>query len=220
MGTTSDAKVTPGTGNNIATYDITEDSETKKIQRVVLSDSLGADALPQGVTVETRYFSAAFSTLTRPANVTVYTANDSISDNATAASVSALSATVANTNDDPLCITELLIDTTDTGLASGVQVRAYLFNSDPTASTGVGAGDNAAYSQKRAGFIGSMSGTFRAFSDGGKARLVPDEGSFIVTKPSSGGKTVWVQFQTLGPFTPSANSTTIIATARGFQGRA
>lgn len=169
---------------------------------------------------ESRYFSAAFTTLTRPANVTAYAANQSISDNATAGSVTALSATVSDQNDDPVCITDILLDTTDTGLAAGVQVRAFLFNSDPTASTGVGAGNGAAYSNKRAGFIGSCSGTFRAFSDGGKARLVPDEGSYIITKPVSGGATIYIQYQTLGAFTPSANSTTIIGTARGFQGRA
>lgn len=40
--TTSDVKITPGSGVNIATYDITEDTETKKIQRVALTDSTGA----------------------------------------------------------------------------------------------------------------------------------------------------------------------------------
>lgn len=43
MATTSDVKVTAGTGTNVATYDITEDAETKKLQRVVLSTNAGAD---------------------------------------------------------------------------------------------------------------------------------------------------------------------------------
>lgn len=182
--------------------------------QVIISPSSSAQSLDMS-----RLISAAFTTLTRPANTTAYSANDSISDNATPASVSALPATVSDINDAPLILTELLLDTTDTGLAAAVQVRAYLFNSDPTASSGVQGGDNTAYSNKRAGFIGSMSGTFRAFFDGGKARLVPDEGSYIVTKPQSGGQQLWIQFQTLGAFTPSANSTTIAATVRGFQGR-
>lgn len=46
--TTSDVKITPGSGANVATYDITEDSETKKIQRVAITDSTGA-----GVTTAT-----------------------------------------------------------------------------------------------------------------------------------------------------------------------
>jgi hypothetical protein len=178
-------------------------------------------------------FSAAFTTLTRPANTTAYTAADSISDNATAGSVTALSATVSDTNDDPITITEILINSTDTGLA-GKRIRAYLFNSDPTASTGVGAGDNAAYSQKKAGYIGSCSGVLETgFSDGTVGRLVPSyndgaaastanaqAGGFIVTKPTAGAKTLYIQYQAIDGFTPSANSTTIIGTARGYQGRA
>ncbi|MBN8987428.1 MAG: hypothetical protein J0H42_04230 [Rhizobiales bacterium] len=167
-----------------------------------------------------RYVSASFTQLVRPANVTPYSPNDSISNNSTAGSVMALSATVSDVNDDPVCLTELLLDTNDTGLAASVPVRAFLYNSDPTATSGVGAGDNATYSNKRAGYLGSMSGTFRAFSDGGKARLVPDEGGYIITKPSSGGVTVWIQHQTLNGFTPSANSTTIDGVVKGFQGRA
>jgi hypothetical protein len=180
-----------------------------------------------------KLISAAFSTLTRPANTTAYSGGDSISDNATAASVTALSATVSDVNDDPIFISEILISSTDTGLA-GKRIRAYLFNADPTANTGVGGGDNAAYSQKRAGYIGSCSGVLESgFSDGTVGRLVPSfadgaaagsahamAGGFVVTKPTSGAKTLFIQYQAVDAFTPSANSTTIIATARGWQGRA
>lgn len=173
-------------------------------------------------------FSAAFTTLTRPANTTAYAAADSISDNATAGSVTALSATLSDTNDDPIFISEILVSSTDTGL-NGKKVRAYLFNSDPTASTGVGGGDNAAYSQKKAGYIGSFMGWMETgFSDGSVGRLVPtfnetnfsSAGGYIVTKPTSGAKTLYIQYQAVEAFTPSANSTTIIGTARGWQGRA
>lgn len=173
-------------------------------------------------------FSATFSTLTRPANTTAYTAADSISDNATAGSVTALSATISDVNDDPIFISEILISSTDTGLA-GKKVRAYLFNSDPTASTGVGAGDNVAYSQKKAGYIGSFMGYMETgFSDGTVGRLVPSfnetnfsqAGGFIVTKPTSSAKTLYIQYQAVEAFTPSASSTTIIGTARGWQARA
>jgi hypothetical protein len=175
-----------------------------------------------------RAFVAAFSTLTRPANTTAYTAGDSISDNATAGSVTALSATISDTNDDPITITDIIVNSTDTGLA-GKKIRAYLFNSDPTASTGVGGGDNAAYSQKKAGYIGSFMGWMETgFSDGTVGRLVPtfnetnntQAGGFIVCKPTSGAKTLYIQYQAVEAFTPSANSTTIIGSARGFQGRA
>jgi hypothetical protein len=173
-------------------------------------------------------FSATFSTLTRPANTTGYSAADSISDNATAGSVTALSATVSDVNDDPIFISEILVKSTDTGLA-GKKLRAYLFNADPTASSGVGAGDNAAYSQKINGYIGSFMGYMETgFSDGTVGRLVPSfnetnysqAGGFVVTKPTSSARTLYIQYQAVEAFTPSANSTTIIGTARGWQARA
>jgi hypothetical protein len=42
--TTADVKVTPGSGANVATFSITEDAETKQIQRVALTDSTGANS--------------------------------------------------------------------------------------------------------------------------------------------------------------------------------
>ncbi len=177
-------------------------------------------------------FTAAFTTLTRPANTTAYAAADSISDNATAGSVAALTATLSDTNDDPIFISDILVTSTDTGLA-GKRIRAYLFNSDPTASSGVSGGDNAAYAQKKAGYIGSLSGVLETgFSDGTVGRLVPayndgaaaatpnaPAGGFIVVKPTSGAKTLFIQYQAVDGFTPSANSTTIIGSARGWQAR-
>lgn len=173
-------------------------------------------------------FSAAFTTLTRQANVTPYSAGDSISDNATAGSVTALSATISDVNDDPIFISDILVSSTDTGLA-GKKLRAYLFNSDPTASSGVSGGDNLAYAQKKAGYIGSFMGYMETgFSDGTVGRLVPSfnetnlsqAGGFFVAKPTTGAKTLFIQYQAVEAFTPSANSTTIIGTARGWQGRA
>lgn len=218
------------------------------VLRVALAtDSPGVTTLGQGAMaaslpvvvasnqsgLETRAISAAFTTLTRAANTTAYTALDSISDNATAGSVTALTGTFSDVNDDPIFISEILINSTDTGLA-GKRVRAYLYNSDPTASSGVVAGDNVAFSNKKAGYIGSFSGVLETgFSDGTVGRLVPSyadgaaasapnaaAGGFIVTKPTSGAKTLFIQYQAVDGFTPSANSTTIIGTARGWQGRA
>lgn len=189
---------------------------------------LGDGAGGQLKSLSNKAFAAAFTTLTRPANTTAYAAGDSISDNATAGSVTALSATVSDVNDDPIFISDILVTSTDTGLA-GKKLRAYLFNSDPTASSGVGAGDNTAYSQKKAGYIGSFMGWMETgFSDGTVGRLVPafnetnntQAGGFVVAKPTSGAKTLYIQFQAVEAFTPSANSTTLIATARGWQARA
>lgn len=168
-----------------------------------------------------RLINAAGSTLTRPANTTAYAAGDSISDNATAGSVTALTVNVAEANDLPVAITGIELDTTDTGLAAGTQVRVHCFASNPTSGSGVGAGDNAAWSNKRAGWRGSFLGTFKAFSDGGKAICVPEDGQpYMVSEPGSGAQTLWWQAQAVTGFTPSANSTTIIPRFKGFQGRA
>lgn len=187
---------------------------------------------PWGTGMSPKGFAAAFTTLTRPANATSYTKGDSISNSATAASVTALSATVSDTNNHPVTVTEILVTSSDTGLG-GKRLRANIFNADPTTSTGVGAGDNAAYSNKRAGYVGSFAGIMEAFSDGSAGRLVPSmndgatsptpyaaAGGHVVTLPSSGGKLLYIQFIAGDDFTPSASSTTITATARGFQGRA
>lgn len=164
-------------------------------------------------------------TLTRAANATPYSANDSISDNATPGSVTPLVATLSQDNDAPVTVTAIDLDTTDTGLAAGVQVDVLVFNADPTANSGVGGGDNLAYSQKRAGFVGRFRGTFTAFSDGGRATCVAVDGANNVLQgghivsPAAGGTQVWLQYKAIGGFTPSGSSTTIAARLRGYQGR-
>lgn len=187
---------------------------------VVLASDVG---LPAGTSligkVKTKFIVAAGAALTRPANTTAYTANDAISDNATAGSVTAKTITLSDVNDDTVTIERLRLASTDTGIAAK-SVRAWLYSSDPTASTGVAGGDNAAFSNKQAGFIGTMSGTFRTFADGAVAILVPDEGARIISAPGTGAKTIWWQLQALDAFTPSANSTTFTPTAEGFQGAA
>lgn len=172
------------------------------------------------------FIQAAFTQLVRPGNVTPYGAGESISNHGTAGSVVALvSAPLSVANDDPVRLQELLVVTSDTGLA-GKRLRAILYNSDPTASSGVGAGDNAAFANKHAGYVGSMTGTLEAgFSDGAVGRLIPtfnasndpQAGAFILAKPASGAKTFWIQYQAVDTFTPSANSTTIDAAIRAFQ---
>jgi hypothetical protein len=170
--------------------------------------------------VYTGIFNVQGGTLTRPTNTTAYVTNDSISDNATAGSVTANSVTLSDTNDLPIEIAEILLDSTDTGPGVGaIQIRLHAFNSDPTANSGVGAGDNAAWSNKRAGWLGSFTGTMRAFSDGSRGVLVPDEGALRICNPVSGAKTIYWQLQALGGFTPSANSTTFTPRFKGFQGR-
>lgn len=178
-------------------------------------------SLPSPVSSTERLIDVAATTLTRPANVTPYSSGDSISNNATAGSVTALPATVSDVNDSPVAINAIRVHTTDTGIgANGQQIRVYAYNSDPTASSGVLGGDNAAFSNKGAGFIGTFVGVFKAFSDGGVAICLPEDGQEeVIAIPETGGKRIWLQYQILSSPTPSANSTTLIGHVLGRQGR-
>lgn len=194
---------------------------------IVAAGSGGAISVTAATTDRNRFqpIVATGSTLTRPANTTAYTSGDSVSDNATAGSVVAQTVTLSDTNDDPVTIERVRLATADTGPATaGAIFEMYLFASDPTANSGVGNGDNSAYSQKQAGFIGRMIGQFiggtSSFSDGSVAVLVPAEGSRIVTKPATGAKTIYWQIKTDTAFTPSASSSTFTPTFEGVQGRA
>lgn len=164
-------------------------------------------------------FAVVGSTVTREANTTAYAANDAVSNAATAASVTPVTFTAADFNDMPLMLRRMRVHTNDTGFVAA-NFAAYVYQTDPTASTGVVGGDNAAFSTKKGTFLGRMSGQFRTFSDGAVAVLTPDEGSEIISLPTSGAKTLFALFQTLSAATPSANGTTFIPTLEGFQGRA
>lgn len=159
--------------------------------------------------------------MTRPANATPYSAGDAVSNNATASGVTPISFAASDVNNAPLLLTHVELLSADSGPATaGATFEVWLFNSDPTANSGVGGGDNAAFSQKRAGFIGRMQGAFIAASDGSVAICTPVEGSFIPTTPSPGGTTIYALLKTLAAFTPSASSTGFTATLKGIQGRA
>lgn len=164
---------------------------------------------------------SAGTVLTRAANTTPYSINDSVSDNATIGSVTALPVTLSDTNDTPATIEKIRITTADTGPGTAaIAWDIYVYNSDPTANSGVQGGDNTAFSNKRAGLIGRMTGTWIPMQDGSFLEATPYYGVRISTLPGSGAKTVWLQYKTLGAFTPSANSLTYTPTVESFQGRA
>jgi hypothetical protein len=207
---------------------IAADDSTKFVEGV-LPHSLDANgkAVPQSSSAPppvlhfSKPINAVAAAMTRPANATAYAAGDAVSNNATAASVAAISFSASDLADAPLLLTEAQIFATDTGPGTaGATFELHLFDADPTANSGVGGGDNATFSQKQAGFVGRMQGTFIAVSDGSMAICTPVEGSFIPTTPSSGGTTIYGLLKTLTAFTPSGNSTTFTATLKGVQGRA
>lgn len=168
-----------------------------------------------------KLLAAAGTVLTRAANATPYSIGDSVSNNATIGSVVALPVTLSDTNDQPVTLEKIRIDTADTGPgAAGASWDIYVYNSDPTASSGVQGGDNTAFSNKRAGLIGRMNGTWIPMQDGSFLEAVPVAGSRLISPPGTGAKTVWLQYKTNTAFTPSANSLTYTPTVEGFQGRA
>jgi hypothetical protein len=178
-------------------------------------------ATPPPVQYFPKLVNAAAAAMTRPANTTAYAAGDAVSNNATPASVTPISFAAADIVDAPVMVTHLEIQSTDSGpAAAGATFEAWLFNSDPTANAGVGGGDNAAFAQKQAGFVGRLSGSFMAASDGSMAMLTPVDGSFVGARPLAGGTTLYALLKTLTAFTPSANATTFTCTLRGIQGRA
>jgi hypothetical protein len=216
--------ITPGTGATVAADDIGGVLH----QRVKISagaDGSATDVSAASPLPSTSYGAAlpdagsTFATLTRPANTTPYTAGDSISDNATAGTVTAnISGNVSDANDVPVWLTHLEVKSTDTGL-NGKTVRAYVYNSNPISSSGVGGGDNAAFSNKQAGLVACFIGTLQSgISDGAAGNLTPESGvPGVVAYPATGARTFWVQYQAVDGFTPSANSTTIIGKLRGLQ---
>jgi hypothetical protein len=213
----------PGSGAVIAT----DDDATAQHQLVKLEwgangtfnlvDPVTGKELPVQAVTRMRVVTA--SAMTRPADTTAYAANDAVSNSTTAGSVAAISLTASDLNDAPLSLERIRIETGITAAINAVSFRVYLFRSDPTASSGIVAGDNAAFSVKKGTFIGTMTGTFRSFSDGSVAMCVPEEGARILTLPTSGAQTIYALLQTLAIFTPTSGATFTL-TLEALQGRA
>jgi hypothetical protein len=148
MATTTDVKVTPGTGANVAAYAITEDAETKVIQRVVLSDNTGAD-----INFATQAVSPTPLSLTRTADTNAYTANDVIGS-ATTSGGAALDMGVCGVSGADVLITSVAFEIDVTAVISGMaNYRLYLYNVTPPSALG----DNAAWdltSGDRASYLG------------------------------------------------------------------
>lgn len=213
--------ITAGSGTTIAADDVGSGVLHQRVKVTWGADGTGNDTnatTPLPVNTYATVRRIVSSTMTRPANTTAYAAGDLIANNATAGSVTAVTFTLADANDQPFEIRRMLVDTTDTGL-KGKTVTALLWRSDPTASSGVVNGDNGAFSIKHgATFCAAMQGTFRSdFSDGAWGEFVPIYGGSILGAPGSGAQTLWLLYKSEEAFTPSANSTTLIATIEALQ---
>ena len=148
-----------------------------------------------GVATDTLY--RTFSkTVTRPANTTVYTAADVIGD--VAGTLDTI-ADVAKAAGYGVCITNVRIQTTDTGLA-GKTIRVHILNDSDTAIA-----DNAAFvigdAAKRRGYIDVVMGTGNLALEG------QTQVENLVVNPVA--RAVSFILETTEGFTPSGNSTTL-----------
>src|ERR1041385_4053539 len=171
--------------------------------------------------LQTQNFAVAGATLTRSSTTTAYAALDSVSDNTVAGSVTALTTNnLSDTNDYPVCITHVRLAFNDTVVgATGNGYRLYLYSSNPTSSSGVQAGDNATFSNKIAGLVGTFTGTAIVMNDGGHCNLTPESvAPYLVAYPASGAKNFWWQLQaTTTHSTTNTASSTVASTFCGFQ---
>lgn len=198
--TTADVKVTPGAGANVATYSITEDAETKQLQRIVASDSSGNEGgkiVGIGAVVSANF--------TRPANTTGYASGGLVANSTTAASVVALSwSTAARIAGNPAFITRARLKTSSTSVTNA-SFRLHLYAADPAASTGITNGDNGAWLTKHASYLGSIDIIVdKAFSDAAAGQGAPSVGSFIEFIPAS-GTTIYGLLEARAAYTPTSS---------------
>lgn len=145
------------------------------------------------------------------ANVATYSQFQSISDNATAGSVTANAAALAPFNDEPFEIVAIDFDINNIGF-NGKSVRMHIFDTTQSGAGGqVIAGDHAIWSNTRGGWVGSFTGVLFGFSNGARGRLVPEaQDKALLVIPSAGTKNCWWQVQTLSEIIPAANTQDVI----------
>lgn len=196
--TTGSVPITAGTGTNVPTYDFTEDTVTKKLQRVAFNDQLGNEG-GKIVGIST-VVSANF---TRPADTLVYASGDLVANSTTAGSVVALSwSTAARIAGNPAFITRARLKTSSTSVTNA-SFRLHLYAADPTASTGITNGDNGVWLTKHASYLGSIDIIVdKAFSDAAAGQGAPSIGNMIEFIPGS-GTTIYGLLEVRAAYTPT-----------------
>lgn len=167
---------------------IIADTLTDGSQETQIVDSGGIDA--------NSLYRTFSKTVTRPANTTVYSAADVIGD--VTATLDEIT-DVAKAAGYGVCITNIRIQTTDTGL-SGKTIRVHILNDSDTAIA-----DNAAFaigdSSKRRGYIDVVMGTGNLATEG------QAQAENLIVNPTT--RSIYFILETTEGFTPSANSTTL-----------
>lgn len=140
---------------------------------------------------------------TRPADTTAYAVGDAVSNNVTAGSVVALSWTAARVATGNFYVRRARVKKSTTSVTNAA-FRLHIYAADPTASTGIVGGDNAAFSTKVGTWIGAIDITVsQAFSDASMGIGAPNVGTEINAVLVS-GQTLYGLLEARGAYTPGS----------------
>lgn len=144
------------------------------------------------------------SSFTRPANTTAYTAGDLVANSTTAGSVVVPTIQIARFNDQIMTLLRMRIRKSSTTMLDA-QMRIHLFRASPTVANG----DNGVLSfDQAANYVGSFDlNSGRNFTDGTVFTGTPTAGSVIVTRPVSGGTTLYYLIEALAAYVPTSGET-------------
>lgn len=165
------------------------------IGNAVVSDSNPVPTKPTGIGYKVTV------TVTRPANVTPYTAGDAIGDTGGSA---ILSFAGIGPSAGHIIITGALLEIDVNALPAGMTgFRAHLYDASPDAIA-----DNAAWDLSSAGDRGKYLGyiDIRTPTDLGSTLISQEEAIGAHRKLAAASTTLYVVLQTIGGFTPAANS--------------
>lgn len=142
------------------------------------------------------------SNFNRPGDTTAYAVGDAVSNSTTAGSVVALSWTAARIATGNFYVRRAKIKTSSTSVTSAA-FRLHLYGADPTTSTGIVNGDNAAFSTKVGSYLGAIDITVsQAFSDAAVGIGAPNVGSEVNVVLAS-GSTLYGLLEARGAYTPT-----------------
>ncbi len=123
----------------------------------------------------------ASDSFTRPADTTSYTSGDLVANNTSAGSVVAMEFDVARVAAGAFMIRRARLSKT-TNTVTAATFRLHLYGADPSISSGISNGDNAAWLTKEGSYIGSID----LDASGANGRVFADPGAFVVAAVALG----------------------------------
>ena len=147
------------------------------------------------------------ATFTRPADTTAYSVGDLVANSTTAASVVPMAFTPGADISRGFSVRRARVSASNTS-TTNASFRVHLYQTDPSASTGIANGDNGAWSTKVAGYMGSLDVTIdKAFTDAAKGVGVPLIGGEVTGTPAAGALTVYALLEARAAYTPTSAQT-------------